>query len=105
MRCASIAGLCAPHLCSPAVCTYRYRARPVAVGRVSRFRLPTTVLRHQQASCNLYRTLQTLRNLLDELHSVATLLDNHTALLDVIVQAQQALIRDIAIGDSLYLRL
>lgn len=59
---------------------------------------------HGEFPGNLYRTLQTLRNMLDELHSVATL-DNHTALLDVIVQAQQALVRDIAIGDSLYLRL
>lgn len=53
---------------------------------------------------NLYRLLQTLRNLVDELHILATI-ERNVTLLDTIAKVHELLIRDLAIGDSLYLHM
>jgi ATP-dependent RNA helicase DOB1 len=51
---------------------------------------------------NLYRTLMGLSNIIEELHSIATL-KSDVGLLDRLVEAKQLLIKDIAISESLYL--
>ena len=51
---------------------------------------------------NLYRTLMGLSNIVDELHSIATM-KSDVRLLDILVEAKQLLVKDIAISESLYL--
>jgi hypothetical protein len=52
---------------------------------------------------NLYRMLQSLRNLVDELHSMASM-HQDTAVLDALAGVHPLLVRDIAVGDSLYVQ-
>ena len=52
---------------------------------------------------NLYRMLQSLRNLVDELHSMASMRQD-TDLLDALTDVHPLLVRDIAVGDSLYVQ-